>query len=149
MLSYCGTNGPDFVTLTGKESREGLRVLFATTKKKVTGGAKCSAQCLENTFSVSNWIPRNVFNLIASYSNSSCNTQESIVVSAQFPNEEYCGPQVTLTALSFPGAHFSCRITTTYKFPNLVICPERTGSMGVIFEVKSKIANCSVVDTQQ
>ena len=27
--------------------------------------------------------------------------------------------------------------------------PERTGLMGVIFEVKSKIANCSVVDTQQ
>ena len=71
----------------------------------------------------------NVFYLSAAYSNSSCNTYSTIGVGlALFPNEEYCGPQVTLTANSYFGdPHFSCHVTTTYEFPNLVILPDQTG----------------------
>ena len=47
VFSYCGTNGPNPVTLTGRESRKGLRVLFLSDKKTEGGGAQCTAQCLD------------------------------------------------------------------------------------------------------
>ena len=47
-----------------------------------------------------------------------------------FPNEQYCGPKVTLCAYTeFGTLYHSCCIKTTYRFPNLSILPDRTGSL--------------------
>ena len=47
MLRYCGTDGPDPVTLTGKAARKGLKVLFVSDKKTQGDGAQCTAECLD------------------------------------------------------------------------------------------------------
>ena len=46
-IRYCGTNGPDPVTLKGKAAKKGLRVMFASDKKIVGDGAECTAVCLD------------------------------------------------------------------------------------------------------
>ena len=85
--------------------------------------------------------PDNEFYLSATYSNSSCNTDANIGKDpALFPNEEYCGPEVNLTAGSIIGdPHFGCQITTTYEFPNLYILPNQTG----LFE------GCQIITTPE
>jgi len=45
--AYCGSEGPDDVTLTGKAARKGLKVLFVSDKKTQGDGAQCTAQCLD------------------------------------------------------------------------------------------------------
>ena len=78
--------------------------------------------------------------LIATYSNSSCNRRAQVDTkglpsSAHFPNEENCGPRVTVTAtLDNETNDYSCHATSRFNllksggFPNLQVIPVRLGS---------------------
>ena len=46
-FSYCGNKIPNPVTLTGKDAKKGLKVLFTSDKKKQGSGAQCTAMCLD------------------------------------------------------------------------------------------------------
>ena len=88
-------------------------------------------------------------NLSATYSNSSCNRRAQVDTSglpssAQFPNEENCGPRVTVTAtLDNETNDYSCYVTSRFDllksggFPNLLVIPIRLGSnhLGCILTV--------------
>jgi len=110
------------------DTYQGQKYCFAPGKQE----AKCLSSGGSN-FSVKSVVPGTGFNLFATYSNFSCNTRTIITEfgHAEFPNEIYCGPQVTLCADSLLGTpHFSCCKKTTYSFgfPNLFILPDKTGS---------------------
>ena len=70
-----------------------------------------------------------IFNVSATYTNSACDDQAEIQNKtfgdfAEFPDDEFCGPYVTMNASSMLGSRqFECSTTTMYKFPNLFIKP--------------------------
>ena len=81
--------------------------------------------------------------LSAKYSNSSCNKRVRFESSGkpapQFPNEEYCGPKVTLGgSVQYGSAYTLCNITTTYKFPNLKLLETHPGG-------PSEFPGCKIV----
>ena len=70
-----------------------------------------------------------IFNVSATYTNSVCDDQAEIQNKtfgefAEFPDDEYCGPYVTVNASSMVRSFkFHCSTMTMYKFPNLYIKP--------------------------
>ena len=53
IFSYCGSNIPDDVTLTGTAAKKGLKVTFLSDKKRVGRGAQCVAQCIDGSATTS------------------------------------------------------------------------------------------------
>ena len=70
-----------------------------------------------------------IFNVSATYTNSVCDDQAEITNTtfgefAEFPDDKFCGPYVTINASSVLGSRqFECSTTTMYKFPNVFIKP--------------------------
>ena len=72
-----------------------------------------------------------IFNVSATYTNSACDDQAEIKNRtlgefAEFPDDEFCGPYVTVNASSkVRSFEFECSTTTMYKFPNVFIKPSK------------------------